>query len=219
MLKKVLKEKTFQIRDAWSIIGLLLPLPVFYIFSLAPIVEGLFPSLGPTFLDQVLITSNGLLVLGYCMEKFGYIELAELLPRWEDLLILVVAIIMLLWKLTYLLGPHGINSPAHDSIRNLPTIQYCFAVIAMVALMPLIEEALFRRYFFEILSQHYTTSKAVLLTVGIATLFHIGRSVPGLLLVGLNQLLFTIVYFKSRLGVAVLVHALANGLILFFSRQ
>ena len=217
-MRPVLKGEYIRQRDAWFCVGFLLSVPVFYALVLFPTIEKTFPTLSPKLLDYVLIILTEILVLGYCMARFGKIELTELLPRRWDYLVLALGAMILLWIFGLRVGREGLNSGTHDSIRVLPVAQYWWAVFTIVLIGPLLEEAFFRRYFFEILRHHYPVNVAMLITIGIATLFHLGISISGLIWAFFDQLVFTIVYVKSRLGVSVLVHAFVNALILFLSR-
>jgi len=217
-MRPVLRSEHIRQSDAWFSVALLLAVPVFYALVLFSAVEKIFPSLSSHFLDYFIIVFTEILVLGYCMARFGRIEFSELLPRRGDYLVLILAVVIVFWIFGLRFGREGLSSGTYDSIRDLPVVQYWGVVFIIVLCGPFLEEAFFRRYFFEILRHHYPISVAGLITIGVATLFHTGISISGFLWAFFYQLVFTIVYVKSRLGVSIIVHAFVNGLILFLSR-
>lgn len=214
----VLGNKNIHQRDAWLGIGFLFFIPIFYALVIFQLVERIFPELSPHLLDYIFIIFSETLVLAYYIAQFGRIEMTELLPHHWDYIVLVFAIVIQFWIFGLRFGHEGLNSETHESIRDLPTTQYWWAVVIIMWFAPLLEETIFRRYFFEILRQHYPISIAALFTAGVATLFHWESSLSSWLWVFFDQLFFTVVYVKSRLGVAVLVHAFVNALVLFLSR-
>jgi len=106
----------------------------------------------------------------------------------------------------------------YDAIRDLPGYQYWLSVVYLVCIGPLFEETIFRRYFLELWRLHYPTTIAVLLTAGATILFHLGLPLRSLVFIFFAQVLFSVVYVKSRLGVSVLIHAFMNSMVLALSR-
>ncbi len=216
-LRPVLRTEQIQLRDAYVSVLLLPSLSLFFTLVISPLVEKAFPSLSSDLLNLIFISIATIITLVYCQARFGGIELSELVPHGLDYLVLVLALLIRFWIFGITVGPERLRS-GNDPIYGLPTFQFWPAVSIIVLFGPLLEETFFRRYFLEVLRHHYPTGIAVAITIGVATLFHLGISITEILWVLFDQFFLTIVYLKSRLGVSVTVHSFINAVILFLSR-
>lgn len=190
---------------------------LFYFFLPNNSKDGPF-SLSLELLNLLVKTPVDVIIIAFCIFRYGGINLNELILNRRDALLLLVALLIEFWVFGLLVGPDRLKTHLHESIKDLSIGQYYVAVLTIVGLVPFGEEVVFRRYFLEIQRQHYSTEISVLLTATAATLFHFEFSWPPLLWHFFQQALFSVVYVKSRLGVAVLVHAFVNAMVLFLSR-
>jgi len=214
----VLRREKISQWEGWSIVLFLYLIEFFSYLLLSLSEEKISPSLSIELLDLIAQILAYSIILGFCLNRFGGIDLFELVPNRRDAIVLIVALLIEFWVLGLLVGPEGLRTNLYESIRELPTSQYWLGVFIIVGLVPLVEETVFRRYFLAIQQQHYSTGIAVLITAGVATLFHFTGSIFPLLWHFSQQVFLSIVYVKSRLGVSVLVHAFVNALVLFLSR-
>ena len=217
-MRPILKREEIPRWEAWGFLIFLFIFQVFLYRLVSLSQANLFPSLSFNLLALIAKILAYTIILVFCMVRFGRINLVELIPNRKDIVVLVLALLIEFWAFGIFVGPGGLNSTLHDSIRDFSVFHYWFAVFIIVGLVPLTEEAVFRRYFLEIQRQHYSTGIAVFLTALIATLFHFEGAILPLLGHFLQQGILSVVYVKSRLGVSVLVHAFINGLVLFLSR-
>ena len=217
-MRPVLKSEEIPQLDAWSIVLFLIVIEFFSYLLLYLGGQSLFPSLPMDLLVLVVKVPIDILILLYCMVRFGRIDLAELIPDRRDSIVLILALLAEFWIFGLLIGPEGLRNVSHESIRNFSASQYWLAIFILVGWVPLLEEALFRRYFLEIQRQHYSTAIAVLITACVGTLFHFKLSLIHLLWHFFQEVFSSVVYVKSRLGVSVMVHAFINALVLFLSR-
>ena len=219
-MRPVLKSEEIPQLDAWGMLLFLFLLEFFayLIFSLSA--ESLFPSLSIDLLALIVKVLAYLAIFVFCLIRFGRINLIELIPDRRDALILLVALMIEFWVFGLLVGSEGIRNDRHDAIRNLPALQYWLGVSIVVGWGPFFEEALFRRYFLEIQCQHHSTVVAVLITATVGMIFHFNFELAVLRLVWhfCQEVFSCVVYVNSRLGVAVVVHAFVNALVLFLSR-
>lgn len=217
-MRPSLKSEYIPQWRGWDIIVFLVTLEIVSYFFLFLSRETVFPSLPINLLVLVVKVFVYLIILVFCMGRFGRIDLIELVPDRQDALVLIVALLIEFWVFSILVGPEGVGNDRHESIRDLPALQYWVAGSIVVGWIPFLEEALFRRYFLEIQRQHYSTRIAVLITASVAALLHFKFSMARLLWHFLQEAFLSVVYVKSRLSVSVLVHAFINGLVLLLSR-
>jgi len=217
-LRAVFKSEEIPQIDGWGIVIFLLLLEFLSVFLLIFIEKNLFPSLSSALLSLVVQIFDYVLILVFCLTRFGSIDLVELVPDRRDALILIVALLIEFWVFGLLVGSEGIRNDSHKSLQELATSQYWVALFCLIGLVPLVEEGVFRRYFFEIQCQHYSTTMAILITAGVASLFHFPGSLFNFLWHFLQQVFLSLVYVKSRLGVSVLVHVFINAMVFFLSR-
>ena len=216
-MNPILKDENVLQREAWLLFGLLVLFEAFMTFVLAG-GERVFPGFLSRFSVLYSTTLTDLLVLGYCARRFGPIQLVELLPRGRDWAVLGVAGLIVFFYFGLTVGREGMSSEMYDAIRDLPGLWYWLSVVSVIGIGPFLEEAIFRRYFLEILRRHFPQSIALLITAGISILFHFGLEIPGLIFVFIVQFLLGVVYVTSRLGVSFMVHALINCFVLLLSR-
>jgi len=219
-MRAVLKSEEIPQHDAWGMLLFLFLLGFVAQFLLLRSAESLFPSHSIELLALIVKIFVYLAIFVFCLIRFGNISVIELVPDRRDALILLVALMIEFWVFGLLVGSEGIRNDRHDAIRDLPALQYWLGVSIVVGWGPFFEEALFRRYFLEIQRQHYSTGVAILITASVGTLFHFNLELAVLRLVWhfSQEVFFSLVYVKSRLGVAVLVHAFVNALVVFLSR-
>lgn len=217
-MRVVLKREGIPQLDAWGVVLFLFLLEFFSYVLVALSLESRYPSSLIGLFTLLAKVSVHVFMLVFCIIRFGRINLLELVPNRRDALILLIALVIEFWVFGVLVGSEGIQNDRHLTIRDLPAVEYWLAVSVVVGWGPLLEEALFRRYFLEIQRQHYSTITAILITASVATLFHFTGSFFRLLWHFPQQLFLSFVYVKSRLGVSVLVHAFVNALVLFLSR-
>jgi len=219
-MKPLFKIEKIPQWEAWGIIVFLFTLEIFFYSFLFFNEASLFHPFSINLLALIVRVLYGGLMLAYCVIRFGPINLAEFIPNGKDAIVLFVALFieLCIFGIGMMVSPEGIPNRRHDSIRELPAGQYWLGISIIVGWVPLLEEALFRRYFLEIQRQHYSTKTAILITASIGALFHLRGSIGAFLGRFFQQTLFSIVYVKSRFGVSVLVHAFVNGLAMFLSR-
>lgn len=216
-MKPVLKNESVRQWEAWFLLGILVALQELSAWGLAG-GEMMVPGFFSRFSVLYSYTVADLIVLAYCIRRFGRIELVELFPRRGDWVVLGLAVLTVFWYFALTVGRAGMTTDTYDSIRDLPRYQYWLSIVHIAAIGPLLEEALFRRYLLEIFRRHYPAAIAVLIIAGVSILFHLGLPVRSLIFIFFAELLYGFVYVKSRLGVSVLVHAFLNGLVLLLSR-
>ena len=197
--------------------GLLVAFEVLMTFILAG-GERLYPGFLSRFSVLYSTTLTDLLVLGYCARRFGIIQLDELLPRRGDWVVLGIAGFIIFFYFGLTVGREGMSTDMYDAIRDLPRYQYWLSVVSVIGIGSFLEEAIFRRYFLEILRHHYSKTIAILITAVISILFHLGLPISGLVFVFIVQILLGVVYISSRFGVSFMVHAFLNCFVLLLSR-
>lgn len=219
-MRPVLKREEIPQLDAWGMLLFLFLLGFGAQFFLLLTAESLFPSLSIDLLSLMVKVFAYLAIFVFCIIRFGNIHLVEFIPDRRDALILLIALMFEFWVFGLLVDSEGIRNERHDAIRHLPALQYWLGVSIVVGWGPFFEEVLFRRYFLEIQHQHYSTVVAILITAGVGTLFHFDLEFAALRLVWhfSQEVFFSLVYVKSRLGVSVMVHSFVNALVLFLSR-
>lgn len=219
-MRPALKNENIPQLEGWSIVLFLFLLGFFSNLLLFLSAESFFPSLPIDLLVLVMKILVYLAIFAFCMIRFGGIGPVELVPDRRDALILLIALVIEFWVFGLLVGSEGLRNDRHEVIRGFPASQYWLAVSIVVGWGPLLEEVVFRRYFLEIQRQHYSTTMALLITASVGTLFHVNLEFALFRLVWhfFQQVLYSVVYVKSRLGVSVLVHAFVNALVLFLSR-
>lgn len=152
--------------------------------------------------------------------RYGFISFSELIPRYKDLPVLLIALIVIFVFLALAKIGGGWKNNSMAQLRNAGEYQAIIGFISIIVIAPILEEILWRKYVFEILRQSYSVVIAVLVTVCVETAFHFGTLKQGIspvIIIFLSLLLYTVVYLKSRLGVSIIVHSLMNGYILALS--
>ncbi|MBI4655088.1 MAG: CPBP family intramembrane metalloprotease [Nitrospirae bacterium] len=110
------------------------------------------------------------------------------------------------------------NIPLKEEVLRTPH-PYLYPTLFLLLLWgPLLEEILNRGYFFEILSQNWGRTKAVLFS---SVLFVIPHGLWGyfdrsLIFIYLNSIIFTLIYMRGGLIPSTLVHAFVNSYMLYF---
>ena len=216
-MQPILKDENVLQREAWILLGLLVAFEVFMTFVLAG-GERVFPGFLSRFSVLYSTTITDLLVLGYCVRRFGTIQLDELFPRRGDWVVLGIAGLLIFFYFGVTVGREGMSSEMYDAIRILPKWSYWLSIVSVIGIGPFLEETIFRRYFLEILRRHYPQTIAILITAAASIFFHFELPIPGLVFVFSVQCLLSVVYVSSRLGVSTMVHALLNCFVLLLSR-
>lgn len=216
-MRPAVKNETIPLLEGWSIVFFLY-LFEFFAYLFLTLSEGVIsPTLSIEFLDLFVQVLVYLFVLLWCMVRFGSIDILELLPDRRDAALLLLAILIEFWVFGLFVGIEGLKSDFHKSSQELLPSLYWADVFIIILWVPLVEEMVFRRYFLEIQRQHYSTGIAILITACVATFFHFQGSFLPLLWTFPQQMFLSLLYVRSRLGVAVLVHAFVNALVLFLS--
>jgi len=213
----ILKDENVLQREAWFLIGVLVASEALMAFVLAG-GERMVPGFSSRFSVLYTYTITDLLVLAYCVKRFGPIQLVELLPRRGDWIVLGLAGLTIFFYFGLTVGRGGMSSEMYDAIRDLPKLWYWVSVVNVIGIGPFLEEAIFRRYFLEILRHHYPKTIAILITASISIWFHWGLSIPGLVFIFIVQILFGVVYVTSRFGASVMAHAFLNCLVFLLSK-
>lgn len=216
-MKPTLKDKDVPQWEAWFLFGILLAFVELGAWVLVG-GERWFPGFISRFSGLYITTLTDMVVLVYCVWRFGCFDLVEFSPRRRDWLILALAGVTVFWYFGLTVGREGMTTNTYNAIRDLPGYLYWLSVANIVGIGPFLEEVIFRRYFLEILRQHYATALAVIVTAGVATCFHYGLPLRSLAFIFCAQLLFGTVYVTSRLGISVGVHVLMNSLVLLLSK-
>jgi membrane protease YdiL (CAAX protease family) len=200
-------------RDAWlSIIALLLLNILIAIVFLDAFIS-IFPSVSRVILAYCAFIFALLLPVICLSLRYGAISISDFRLRGLDFVVLFIAFILLVivTSIISLKGPYKPYTFYGQEISNLPRLEYFIALLSIFLIFPFLEETLFRRYIFEIFRNKYKIPIAILLTALADTLVHITvGSVTGSVSIFFWQLFFTLIYFKSRLGVSITIHCLTN---------
>ena len=220
-MAQVLKNKEIPQLESWGLLVALFALEfiAYLIFYFSR--KAFFPSLPIDFLDFGVKVFTYLSIFLFCMIRYGKITFEEFLPTRKDILLLSISVVIILWIFGLFIGPERIRNPRHEIFKSFVPLYYWLSLFIVVGLAPFFEEAIFRRYFLEIQHQHYSTSTSVLITAGVATLFHFDSSenlIAILLWTFFIQTVFGLLYVKGRLVVSVLAHMFVNGLVMLLSK-
>lgn len=191
---------------------------VYFIFYIPR--KAFFPSLPLDFFDLIVKVVTFVLIVSFCMFRYGNLSFRELIPTRQNLIYLIITLIIIFWIFGLFIGSERIRNPRHEIYKSYSSGYYSLSLLFIVALIPFFEEAIFRRYFLEIQRQHYSVGISILITSSIATLFHVdsvGDLNFTLLWTFFLQTTFGILYVKTRLGVSTLAHMFVNGLIMLLS--
>ena len=217
-MNHVLNGREIRVLDAWlGFLGCL----VIYVtsFIVAPFIFRLLPWFQEDFIYLMMMVIPPLLIpIIYFTFRYERIRFADLVPQRKDFLVLFIALIFLFLWFSFTMFQGTRSDELAKQIYNLPGYQGVLAISLVVLIGPFLEEILFRKYILGILLHKYHLFTAVLVTVSLETLMHIGVLVEGfgikaLVKIFIILLLYTIVYLNSRLGVSVIVHCLYNFII------
>ncbi len=159
-----------------------------------------------------------LLLVLYCVKQYGPIKLSEFIPRGKDYFVLGIGFIVIFWAFGLTVGREGIQ--VDPDWQTLTGVQYGVEVLVLILITPLLEEIIFRRYFFEMLATLYSREAAFVVTVCIWTLLHWPSDTTWSVIFwhGFSGVVFTLAYISSRLGVPVLLHSFHNTMVVVLTR-
>ena len=206
-------------RDAWLSILALLLLNILTALVFLDVLVRIFPSLSSITLTYCALILVHLLPIIYLSRRYGTISVSDFHLRGLDFVVLFVSFILLtiVTSIISLKGPYKPYTFSGQEIFKLHGIDYFIALLSIFFIFPSLEETLFRRYVFEIFRNKYKILLAILLTALTDTGLHITvGSVTGLVLIFFWQLFFTFIYFKSRLGVSIVIHCLTDIFLYYF---
>ncbi len=211
-MNRPLENQTIEWWEPWVTLLFLLclfPLSV----GLSLLLEQIFPGLSsPLSLALSLIVWLVLPVI-QCTMKYGPIKFEELLLTRKDFMILGIALILDFWAFGLTVGPEGFSMD--EDLRKISSFQYWAVVSKSILFGPFLEELLFRRYLGEIFASLYSPTRAVFLVTIIGTLLHMHSDISWFSILWhiFASLLFTVVYFNSRLGVSFVLHSFHNTMV------
>jgi membrane protease YdiL (CAAX protease family) len=149
----------------------------------------------------------------YLSLRYGVIKITDFRLRGPDLVVLLISfvILVIVVSIISLEGPYKPYSLYGQKISELQRSERFIALLSIFFALPFLEETLFRRYIFEIFRGGYNFPLALLITALLDTGVHASEeSLTGLVSIFFWEVFFTMIYFKSRLGVSIIMHCLTN---------
>jgi len=220
-MEERLKSNSVGTWDPWVILIGLLSLVILFIFTssfMSVVLERSNLLLSIEWLERREVIIAKFLVVLYCLKQYGPIQLSEFIPRGRDYAVLAIGLIIIFWDFGLNVGREGIK--ADPDWQVLTGFQYGVEVLALTLITPLLEEILFRRYFYEMLATLYSREAALAITVCIDTLLHWHPDTTWFAMFWhiVSAGVFTLAYICSRLGVPVLLHSFNNTMVVLLSR-
>ncbi len=219
-MSEIPQTRSIRQRDAWLSITACFLLQIFVGSVLLHPALNILSSVSKLTLGYVSVIFILLFPVIYLSFRYGTINISDFLLRRSDFTVLFVALIILVIIHTpiFLLHGHYKSYTFYgQKLSQLPGFEYFIVLLATCFIIPFLEETLFRRYIFELFRNKYRIPTALFLTAFTGTLLHIGySSITALIGVFFSMIFFTLIYFKSRLGVSIAIHCLTNILKYFF---
>jgi membrane protease YdiL (CAAX protease family) len=177
-----------------------------------------FPSVSKVVLNLLASIFSLVVPIAYLSLRDGAINTSDFYLRKSDFAVLFASFIILVIVVSIISlgGPYKPYTLHGQTISKLISSEYFIGLFSICFILPFLEETLFRRYIFEIVWSGYKVPVAFLFTIVASTVMHASQaSISGLVSIFLWEIFFTLIYFKSRLGVSIIIHCITN-ISLFF---
>ena len=149
------------------------------------------------------------------------------IPRFEltiTMALVTITGVIVTWFIGSLGGAVFFGEPSllfQETNKITQPVHYYLTALLIIGFGPLLEEILYRGYFFEILKEASSETIAMVVSTLLFVIAHADERVPGLALffIGLHSIVFTFVYIKGGIVASVLTHAFANWYVFQSSMQ